>query len=145
LLKLKRKDGRQLGYALAPQTVNGDEEAGFENVPLLAPTDTELTVLYRTEGGLLSQYSIHAKRIHAGAPWLIAVHLTPNLRHAGKPDEAKAGNGACSHAVLHVHIGPDFKAPQTVRAPLPRLLPAEALAWVLTQLEPGKKHEPAPW
>lgn len=69
----------------------------------------------------------------SGGPWLVSVEL----------DEKHMGMGACGHAPIHCHVGPDHGATPEVRVPCPPMKPWEALDWVLTLVVPN--WEPLPW
>ncbi len=59
-----------------------------------------------------------------------------------------AGGGKSTelgHAAFHYHVGPDRKTAPEARVPLPELGPVEAREWVLSQILPTAKFEPAPW
>lgn len=104
---------------------------------------TTLSVL-ATAGrdGSLHQFDIRAEgERHDGTRWVIAVHLSDD-RGAGGDRHAL---GACGHAALHCHVGPDLNAVPKIRVPLPALGPVEALEWVLSQLIAISEFEPAPW
>jgi len=66
------------------------------------------------------------------ARWYARVELTE------KPE----GQGDCGHPLLHAHIGDDPDAALSPRAPLPWMLPHEALEWLLATVDPAL--EPAP-
>jgi hypothetical protein len=122
--------------------IRGTEERGepLEHLPTLL--DARMTVLLLTgvrrnelheltvmlEGQTLEQ-----------APWCVALHLQNDRGPTGD----HGGAGACGHAALHCHVGPTLDKEPRVRVPLPPLLPAEALDWVLSQVVPD--YEPAPW
>lgn len=67
-----------------------------------------------------------------GSPWVVAAHL-----------DGAEGEGACSHALLHCHVGPTLDHQPKIRVPLPALAPADLLDWALTVAIDG--WEPAPW
>lgn len=69
----------------------------------------------------------------AGQRFTIAVHL----------DDERKGGGACSHALLHCHVGPSLDDAPKVRVPFPAVGPVEILDWALSVVLPG--WEPAPW
>lgn len=69
----------------------------------------------------------------SGLAWLVSVEL----------DERRMGAGACSHAPIHCHVGPDHTAEPQVRVPCPPMRPWDALDWVLTVVLPD--WEPLPW
>ena len=88
--------------------------------------------------------SVEGKRSD-GSSWAIAVHLPDDRETKKNPDGDREGLGACSHAALHCHVGPDLDTGPKVRVPLPALTPVEVLDWVLSQLVPTPAFEPAPW
>jgi hypothetical protein len=112
----------------------------LHNLPLLL--DARLTVLL-SQG--TRRYELHALTImlrgqtREEVPWCVALHLHSDEGRGGD----HAGSGACGHAAFHCHVGPDLDQQPEVRVPLPSLLPAEALDWVLSQVIPD--YEPAPW
>ena len=67
-----------------------------------------------------------------GSRWYARVDLT----------ETPEGQGDCGHPLLHAHIGDDPDAVLSPRAPLPWMLPHEALEWLLATVDPAL--EPAP-
>lgn len=66
------------------------------------------------------------------ARWYARVELT----------ERPEGQGDCGHPLLHAHIGDDPDAALSPRAPLPWMLPHEALEWLLATVD--SELEPAP-
>jgi hypothetical protein len=80
-----------------------------------------------------------------GSPWMLAVHLPDDRETDQNPAGDRQGLGACSHAALHCHVGPDFLTAPEVRVPLPPLGPTQVVEWVLSQLIPRPAFEPAPW
>jgi hypothetical protein len=79
----------------------------------------------------------------SGARWCVALHLPDDRESTECPGGDRQGSGACGHAAFHCHVGPTLDDEPKVRVPLPPLLPAEALDWVLAQVVPD--YEPAPW
>jgi hypothetical protein len=77
----------------------------------------------------LEQYtvSVVGKEKASGRAWYVRLDL----------DDEQKGDGPCSHAMLHAHIGvdPADKAAQNSRVPLPWLDPDEAIAWILSTLD----------
>jgi len=98
------------------------------------------------KGGHLHAFtvSVEGKR-KDGSAWTLAVDLPDDRETPKRPDGDRQGLGACSHAAFHCHIGPDREMAPEVRVPLPALGPVEVLEWVLSQLVPTAKFEPAPW
>lgn len=88
--------------------------------------------------------SVEGKRAN-GSTWALAVHLPDDRETEQNPSGDRQGLGACSHAALHCHVGPDLVTGPAVRVPLPALSPVEVLEWVLSQLVPTPQFEPAPW
>jgi hypothetical protein len=82
-------------------------------------------------------------RTPQGSPWCVALHLPDDRESPAHPDGDRQGSGACGHAALHCHVGPTLDDDPKVRVPLPPLLPADALDWVLSQVVPD--YEPARW
>jgi len=80
-----------------------------------------------------------------GSAWSLAVHFEDDQITAENKDADRKGLGAGGHAAYHCHVGPGLDATPKVRVPLPALGPVEALEWVLSQLVPTSKFEPAPW
>lgn len=67
----------------------------------------------------------------ADSAWHILLHL----------DEGPRGAGLATHAILHAHVWPGHDLIPTVRVPLPALLPADALDWIVAA---AGAAEPAP-
>jgi hypothetical protein len=88
--------------------------------------------------------SVQGKR-KDGSSWSLAVDLPDDRETTKNPSGDRQGLGACSHAAFHCHVGTDRKTAPEVRVPLPALGPADALEWVLSQLVPTAKFEPALW
>jgi hypothetical protein len=63
------------------------------------------------------------------SPWYARIDLTE------KPE----GEGPCGHPLLHCHVGadPSNKGEPETRVPLPFLMPAEALDWLLATADPA--------
>lgn len=80
-----------------------------------------------------------------GSGWSLAVDLPDDRETAKSPEGDRQGRGACGHAALHCHVGPDRETAPQVRVPLPSLAPSELLEWVLSQIIPTHAFEPAPW
>lgn len=77
--------------------------------------------------------------------WSLAVHFEDDRVSERNPDGDRKGTGACGHAAVHCHVGPDLDTAPKVRVPLPALGPVEALDWVLSQIITTNDFEPAPW
>lgn len=116
----------------------------LQNIPEIASAKLDVLVLCNPRTGHIHQLTITAKgqRSADGSLWTIAVHLADDR---DLPDEDRQGLGACSHAALHCHVGPDLDTSPAVRVPLPALGPAEALDWVISQVIPTRDFEPAGW
>lgn len=122
--------------------IRGTDERGEPLLGLPNLVDGRLTVLLLAGA---RRHELHeltvmlAGQTLQAAPWCVALHLQNDLGPKGD----HAGSGACGHATLHCHVGPTLDDEPKVRVPLPPLLPAEALDWVLSQVVPD--YEPAPW
>jgi hypothetical protein len=79
---------------------------------------------------------VTAKRL----TWVAAVHLEDDHEAA---DHDRKGDGACSHAAFHCHVGPTMNDDPKVRVPFPPVGPVGALDWLLSIMVPD--WEPAPW
>jgi hypothetical protein len=121
------------------------ESGGQSGEPLLAlPTlgDARLTVLVLiNRDGHVRQFTAMIEgNTRQGVPWVAAVHLDD----CGEArDQDRMGNGACSHAAFHCHVGPTLDDEPKVRVPLPAVSLPDALDWLLSTVIPG--WEPAPW
>ncbi len=80
-----------------------------------------------------------------GSAWTLAVHFEDDRTTDKNNDADRRGTGAGGHAAFHCHVGSGLDVAPKVRVPLPALGPVEALEWVLSQLVPTTKFEPAPW
>ena len=87
---------------------------------------------------------VEGKRLD-GSAWAIAVHFEDDRLPEKSSQADRKGDGACGHAAFHCHVGPGLGVAPKVRVPLPALGPVDALEWVLSQLVPTAKFEPAPW
>lgn len=76
-----------------------------------------------------------------GSKWTLAVHLPDDEG----PEGDRQGRGACGHAALHCHVGPDLDTAPEVRVPLPAISAADAFDWVLSQIIPTQEFERARW
>ncbi|HND32278.1 MAG TPA: hypothetical protein PLA94_19880 [Myxococcota bacterium] len=142
-LVLRRHCARMATHQLTWRKVdeNGREELllrdekpiQLEKLPDLGTGSLQILALFNARQKRMEKYTVEftAKKL------VIAIHL----------DEKPMGSGACGHALLHGHIGPDCKTPPKLRVPLPPLAPEEALDWLLSQLlrEKGREFEPSPW
>jgi hypothetical protein len=117
-----------------------------------------LTIPGLTEAALSVQLTANSTQSHlhefsasisgkteAGALWTVAVHLVDDRDQVFEPGllPDQKGAGACSHAVLHCHVGPGLKTPPEVRVPLAPVRAEDALDWLLTTVLPS--WEPMPW
>lgn len=107
----------------------------LEGLPELAEASLNIKVLMNSQMTTLEKYSIRleGRSENPARSLLILVEL----------DEQPAGSGACGHALLHCHVGPDHDSKPEIRVPLPSMMPWDALDWVLSQIIPG--WEPSPW
>jgi hypothetical protein len=94
---------------------------------LAAALDYKKTVVQRFT------ISLQGKAAGDGRPLLISAEI----------DASPLGSGACGHALIHCHVGPDHTSKPEVRVPMPAITPWDAMDWVLSQVVPD--WEPAPW
>jgi hypothetical protein len=121
----------------------GNDGGECLNVPSLRAARLDVQLLQDSRSFHIHELTVMLTgQTNDGRPWVLAVHL-PDDRAANSQDGDQQGSGACGHASLHCHTGPTLDALPTLRVPLPKLTPAEVLAWVLSQVIPG--FEPAPW
>lgn len=121
-------------------TGNGIDGEPLRRLPSLLEARLTVLLLTGTRRHELHELTIMLKgQTLEEAPWCVALHLQSDQG----PQGDHGGTGACGHAVLHCHVGPTLDKEPKVRVPLPPLLPAEALDWVLSQVVPA--YEPAPW
>ena len=73
--------------------------------------------------------------------WTLAVHLPDDRGENGD----RQGHGACGHAALHCHVGPDAYASPKVRSPMPPVGAGALVQWAISQVVPTKTFEPALW
>lgn len=133
---------------LAEWSIRRDNAPAAEPLTGLADLKTaEISVL-----GLVSRTGhLHAFTVSVegersdGSSFALVVHLPDDRETKKNPDGDREGLGACSHAALHCHVGPDLRTGPKVRVPLPVLTPTEVLDWVLSQIVPTRAFEPAPW
>ncbi len=94
----------------------------------------------------LHQFTVMVEGKRAdGTAWALAVHFEDDRITDKNKDADRKGTGAGGHAAFHCHVGPGLDVAPKVRVPLPALSPLDALEWVLSQLVPTAKFEPAPW
>jgi hypothetical protein len=99
------------------------------NLPAIEDARLSFRVTLQADEKRVQQYTVSAVgERRSGRPWYVRVDL----------DADQKGEGPCSHAMLHCHMGVDSldKGGQDSRVPLPWLDPDEALAWVLATLDP---------
>ena len=120
--------------------VKGGEDAMGAPIPLVGlPELTEarlfFAVMLDARAARVEKFTVRLDgRAHAtGQAWLVSVEM----------DDRQMGSGACGHAIIHCHVGPDHFSTPEVRVPCPAMKPWEALDWVLTLVVPG--WEPLPW
>jgi hypothetical protein len=126
--------------------ITGPTEGGepLKGLPHLQDARLTVLLLTGTRRNELHELTIMLQgRTQEGAPWCVALHLPDDRESRECPDGDRQGSGACGHPALHCHVGPSLDDEPKVRVPLPPLLPAEALDWVLSQVVPN--YEPAPW
>jgi hypothetical protein len=117
------------------------EPEGLTGVPDLATAKLSLMALTDRKGHLhMFTVMVEGER-EDGTKWTLAVHLPDDQGKEGD----RQGRGACGHAALHCHVGPDLDTAPEVRVPLPAISAAEAFDWVLSQIIPTNYFEPAPW
>ncbi len=114
----------------------------LHRIPDLAEARLEVQALTDRKGQHLHMFTVavEGKRTD-GSPWTLAVHLHEDLGRDGD----RAGRGACGHAALHCHVGPDLDTAPAIRIPMPAIDAVDAFDWVLSQIIPTEEVEPAPW
>ncbi|MGE0325838.1 MAG: hypothetical protein AB7S68_26155 [Polyangiaceae bacterium] len=122
------------------------EPAELTGVPHLTVATLSLMALTDRDGGHLHMFTvtIEGERLD-GTRWTLAVHLPDDRETDKNPDGDRQGRGACGHAALHCHVGPDLKTGPEVRVPMPNVNAADAFDWVLSQIVPTAEFEPAGW
>jgi hypothetical protein len=114
--------------------LRGSQSIELGSVEPLIEAKLSLSALTSRRGERIEKFTIKLEAISRPArPFVVSVELT----------EKADGQGACGHALLHCHIGPDHEVKPQIRVPLPALKPWDALDWVLSQIIP--EWEPAPW
>ena len=137
--KKNRETSRRNWYIAAPHDAKEEEKKEWsEPLRNLAPNIVEarLTILALTDesDAKLGELTVMLSgRSAADGPFIVAVHLA----------DQHEGLGACSHPLLHCHVGPSFSAMPKVRVPLPALRPAATLEWALSVVL--LNWEPVPW
>jgi hypothetical protein len=105
-------------------------------IDLDAIDDAKLSfrVILAADEKRLEQYtvSVTGREKASGRSWYVRVDL----------DDEQKGEGPCSHAMLHGHVGvdPAEKDGQESRVPLPWLDPDEALVWIFATLKRRLVH-----
>ncbi len=121
------------------------EPLTLNRIPHLASTKLSLMALTDRSGHLhMFTVMVEGERSD-GTKWTLAVHLPDDRETEKNPQGDRQGRGACGHAALHCHVGPDLQTAPEVRVPLPGISAAEALDWVLSQIITTHDFEPAPW
>lgn len=131
-----RKSGRTIEVsprkdAMTLKTVKADVPAiTLCDLPAIENAKLAFRVVLQDDERRIEQYTVSAVGTErdSGQPWYVRLDL----------DAEQKGNGPCSHAMLHCHVGvdPTNKGGQESRVPLPWLDPDEAVAWVLATLDP---------
>lgn len=141
-----RKDKDDLlSWSILGQSGGASSSISLRKLPGLASAD--LTVMARvSRHDHLHEFTVMVEGHRAdGSTWVLAVHLPDDRETPQNPSRDRQGLGACGHAALHCHVGPDLDTAPEVRVPLPPLGPVEILEWVITQILPTAPFEPAPW
>ena len=117
-----------------------DDTAWGEDIPLHDLPDVDevklsIHVVLDDRQRRLAKYTIRLSGLYrtTRAPWIASVEL----------DDRRLGAGACGHAIIHCHVGPDHDITPQFRLPCPPLKPWDALDWLLAMVVPG--WEPVPW
>lgn len=120
--------------------VKGGEDAmgapiPLEGLPELTDAKLSFAVMLDDRERRVEKFTVRldGRTRATGQPWLVAVEM----------DDRPLGSGACGHALIHCHVGPDHVSTPEVRVPCPPMKPWDALDWVLTLVVPG--WEPLPW
>jgi hypothetical protein len=143
---LRKREVRAYEFLFTQPTM-GSTDAGVIKL-LLLPTlkSAELSISAVLANNRLHEFvaSISGTTLTHG-DWVAAVHLHSDRDTPADPtwNADWAGDGACTHAVYHCHVGPTMKATPKVRVPLPAVSPADALLWLVATVYPDL--EPAPW
>jgi len=102
----------------------------LRNLPALDDTKLSFRVVLQRDEKMIAEYTASAvgREKSSGRSWYVRVDL----------DAEQKGDGPCTHAMLHCHVGvdPAEEGGQESRTPLPWLDPDEALAWILATLHP---------
>ncbi|AUX29551.1 MULTISPECIES: hypothetical protein [Sorangium] len=117
----------------------------LQKIPDLTSAELSLMAL-ADRSNHLHQFTVMVEGKRAdGSAWALAVHFEDDRVTEKNPGGDRKGTGACGHAAFHCHVGPGLDVAPKVRVPLPAVGPVEALDWVLSQLVPTSRFEPAPW
>ncbi len=93
-------------------------------LPGLATAELSVLGLMNTRGHLHAfTVSVEGKRAD-GSMWALAVHLPDDRETEHNPNGDRQGLGACSHAALHCHVGPDWRLRQRCACGCPRWDPS---------------------
>lgn len=134
----RRQSGRLQEWYVQAHDGLPEGQASLKELPELQNAKLTLLALCDSRTHWIHQFSAHLEGITPkGATWLVAAHLENDLSQDQK------GEGACSHAAFHCHVGPSFEAAPCVRVPLPPVPPVALLDWMISLVVP--KWEPAPW
>ncbi|MCA9627416.1 MAG: hypothetical protein KC766_07110 [Myxococcales bacterium] len=140
-----RKDKDHLQYWSIRGSGGTSASIALKNLPGLASAELTLMACVNRDEHLHEFTVMVEGRRADSSTWLLAAHLPDDREAAHNPTGDRQGLGACGHAALHCHVGPDFQTAPEVRVPLPPLGPVETLDWVITQVLPTAQFEPAPW
>ncbi|MCB9531337.1 MAG: hypothetical protein H6700_06195 [Myxococcales bacterium] len=148
LLKKKQsKCGTRLTVFTVPQPNATDAgPVALRGLPDLVGARLSIQATFESKTSRIQHFSVAISgQTSSSVDWTVALHLESEL---GSPDVVGwqadwRGEGACSHAVFHCHVGPDLDAKPKVRVPFPAVSPGHALDWVLATVVPG--FDPMPW
>lgn len=134
----RRQSGRLQEWYVQAHDGLPEGQASLMELPELCNAKLTILALCDSRTHWIHQFSAHLQgTTPKGASWLVAAHLEND-----RPDDRK-GEGACSHAAFHCHVGPGFEDAPCVRVPLPSVPPVALLDWILSLVV--RKWEPAPW
>jgi hypothetical protein len=143
-LKTTKADGRVIVFTQPHGGSAGPIE--LQNLPDLTNARLSIQATIQSTSGRMNEFSAAISgKTAAGVDWTVAIHLENELRRPAEEGWSGdwRGDGACSHAIFHCHVGPDLDAKPKVRVPLPAVGPEHALDWLLATVVPG--FEPMPW
>jgi hypothetical protein len=143
-LKTTKENGREIIFTQPHNGPPGPVE--LKGLPDLTGARLSIQATLEPKTGRVHEFSAAISGMtDAGVNWTVAIHLDTELRPPTKDGWRGdwRGDGACSHAVLHCHVGPDLEAKPKVRVPLPAVGPEHALDWLLATVVPG--FDPMPW